>query len=456
MKKTLLYLSVLLMVMMASCKKDTEAVTDLLKTVPSSAGGVVVLDIEGLIEATGSEIKDNQISLSKDMEACLSTFSQSNRNDLMMLLDGSSGILPKAAVVFYDSSRTFLTFSLYDEEKFIQFVEKVANGKFTNATSKVRILGNTAVMGSQAWVLLKEGRRLDPDAIEGYSNLKTSQSFLVTPIGEDLLIEENNIRGWTLIGTYLDEMLDRTNRALFSMGAGFVFENAESVKFKADFKKGELEASLEILNDKYKPAKYLLPTNKVDVATLKGLGETCDAMMAFTVNKTLIEKFNKLGAAFGGAMFGDLGDGLKSVDGTVGIVTGAVPVDNSMSANENGTAMNGVVTTNGNVSQELKNFISQNLGTVSEEGNLIKFSKGAVSGDLKVEECAEELKGGCLGIVISKKNLKNSGMGSILPKGFKYVVALLEPDSGGLKLEIEAKTDNPEENALVVFMKGEF
>lgn len=447
MKNIMLYLSLLLLVVATSCKKDTESVANLLNTVPSSAGGVVVFDLEGLIKNTGSDIKEHQIKPSNDLEEIISTMSPSDRKDFNVVLDGSSGIDPKSAVIFYDSSRLFLTVLLYDEEKFCEFVEKNAQQKFEENAGGVKILGNTAVKGAQAWMLLSSGRRIDPDAIASYSSLKSSQSFLVTPMGEKLLTEEDDIRGWALLGASLDEFLSRSQRMMFTMGAGFVFENAESLKFKVDFKKGEVEGSVVILNDKYEPAKYLLPTEKVDVSTLKGLGETCDAMMAFTVNSELIDKFDKLGTAFGGALFGGISQILKNVDGTIGIIGGGNNIG------ENFEALSGVITTKGEVGQELKDFISENMGAVSVDGKYVKFSKGNVSGNLSVAECADELKGCCLGMVVDLSGVKGMGYDSSIPNGLKNLAVKLEGESGGVKIEIEAKTSNPDENSMLTIMK---
>ena len=442
MKKAIVFLSLLLFVV-TSCKKGTVDVSDLLTTVPSSAGGVVILNLENLIEDTGSKIKDHEIIPGKELEQCMEKMTNLNRKDLEIFFDGRTGIDPKAAVLFYDSNRAFITFVLYDENKFCEFVESQANGKFEETASGVKVLGNTAMKGTQAWICLTNGKTLDSDAIASYANLKSSQSFLVTEMGERLLTEENDIRGWVLLGAYLDSMLDRSQRIMFTMGAGFLFENAESVAFKADFKKGELKAEAEILNDKYKPAKYQLPMDKVDVATLKKLGDTCDGLMAFTINPELVKKFEKIGTSFGGSLFGDIGQALKNVDGTVGVI-----------ANGDNKSVAGIVTTTGDISQELKDMISENMGAVSIDGKYLQFKKGEVTGSLNVSECAEALKGSCLGMVFDSASLKSMDS-EAAPKGFKFGVIKMSPESGGVEFEVEAKTANPKENALLTLIKGE-
>ena len=433
-----------LMLSLNSCKKETVDVSQLLTTVPSSAAGVVVLNVEGLLEDAGCKIKDHVVTPSPEVANLLGKSSSQNKEDFLMLFNGETGIEPKGAVIFYDANRAFLTFALYDVNKFCEFTEKKTGNTFTEETNGVKLCGNTAVKGAQAWVCLTSGKRIDTDAIASYSTLKDSQSFLVTPMGEKLLVEEDDIRGWAMINTFAQEMLSRSDRSMFTLGLGFLFNDAESVRFKVDFEKGELESEVYVLNDKGKPAKYLLPSDKIDVATLKTLGTTCDALMAFSLNSKLVKKFEQLGAAFGGAIFGDLNDTFKNIDGTIGIITGADSME----------SLRGVITAKGEVSQSLKDLISNQLGPVSLDGKYLYFSKGEVQGDLDVAECAEKLKGSCLGIVLDASGIKSTGYDQNSIPGFKNLVLKFKPEGGGLEIEFEISSTDPNENALLTILKN--
>lgn len=231
---------------------------------------------------------------------------------------------------------------------------------------------------------------------------------------------------------------------MVNLGMGFLFEGAESVEFSLDFDKGEVEAELTVLNEKGKPAKYQLPADKINVSTLQSIGGSCDAMMAFTLTPKLIKKFDQVGQAFGGALFGNLSEMFKNVDGTVGIVSSGTRYDQAFS---------GVVTTKGEVSNDFKNMVSNFAGNISEDGKFLRFSKGNVSGDLSAEECAEELKGCCMGIIYGTSN---DAFGDVVPdtKGFKWFLMKLKPESGGIEFKIEAKTVDPKENALICILKN--
>ncbi|MCH5242745.1 MAG: hypothetical protein J1F67_10065 [Muribaculaceae bacterium] len=445
LKSLSLTLAAIMLLVFNSCKKDTVDVTDLLSSVPSSAAGVIVLNMENMLDDAGCKIKDHVITPSQVVMNLLDKASSQDKEDFLMLFDGSTGIEPKAAVVFYDSNRAFLTFALYDVDKFCSFVEGKSGHKFVDEGSGVKMNGSVAVKGAQAWICLTSGKRLDADAIASYASLGKAQSFLVTPIGEKLLVEENDIRGWALINTFVNELLSRSESSMATLGLGFLFEDAESVKFKVDFKKGELESEAVVLNDKGKPAKYQLPAEKIDVNTLKNLGGSCDAMMAFTINSKLIKKFDQLSSAFGGVMFGNLNDAFKNIDGTVGVITGS----NSMEE------LKGVITTKGEVSQTLKDLISTQIAPISLDGKLLTFGKGNVNGHLDVAECADELKGCCLGIVLDASGLNSVGYdASGMAAGFKNFVLKFKPESGGLEMELEINTADPKENALVTLLKS--
>lgn len=445
MKRLLPLLFAVILLGFNSCKKDTVDVTELLTTVPSSAGGVVVLNLEGILEDAGCKIKNHVVKPSKEVLDLINKNTTSiDKKDFMLLLEGESGIEPKGAVVFYDANRTYLTFALYDVDKFMKFVEEKNGSPFSDGGSGVKINGQVAVKGSQAWVSINNRRNIDSDAISNYASLSTSQSFLVTPNGEKLLTEEDDIRGWAIINTFVNEMLTRSERSMFTLGLGFLFEDAESVRFKVDFKNGEIESEAIVLNDKGKPAKYLLPSNKVDVSTLKSLGDKCDALMAFTVNSKLVKKFDQVLSAFGGSLFGNLNDMFKNVDGTVGFASGVNSMDE----------VSGVITTKGDVSKDLKDLISNQVAPVSQDGKFLRFSKGNVTGNLSVSECAEELKGCCLGIVTDTSGLDNVGYGGSAPKGFQSLVFKFKPESGGLEMELEIKTADPKENSLLTLIKN--
>lgn len=444
MKKLFLFSLSLILLVLNSCKKDTVDVTDLLTSVPSSAAGVIVISVEDILEDAGCKVKDHKVIPGQEVKDLMAR-KGADQTNFEIFFEGNSGIELKGAVVFYDANRAFLTFALHDTDLFCKFIEQKQNVTFTDEGSGVKIGGNVAVKGTQAWICLTPGKQIDADAISSYASLAVAQSFLVTPAGEKLLTEEDDIRGWAILDTFIHKVLDRSQQSMARLTLGFLFEKAESVEFKVDFKKGEIEAEAIVLNEKGKPAKYLLPTEKIDVGDLKTLGTTCDAMMAFTVNSKLIKKLDQISSAFGGAFLGNLKDVLENVDGTIGIATGGEGMASSV---------NGFLTKKGAISSTLKDLISGNVENVKEDGKFLRFTTGDVKGNLNVEKAAEDLKGCCLGFVADPTGINSLGYTRNDASGFRAFVLKFKPESGGLEMEFELKTQNENENGLLTLLKG--
>ena len=428
-----------------SCTKEKTDVTDLLSTVPSSSGGVIGINLSSILEKAGCNIDGAQIKPGKELEKWLASRPDDSKDGIAALLNGDTGIDPMGAIVFNDAGRFFLTFSLADPDRFCAYIGNKSHIPFSTE-GDVKVAGMVAVRGSQAWICLTPGRMIDPHAISAYASLNKSQSFLENKFSEDIANMSDDIIGWGQIKTLIKGYMSFGELSAFNMVTGMLFEDATALSFKLDFKKGECESSLVILNDKGKPAKYLLPSDKIDDDVLKTLGETCKGMAAFTVTPKLVDKLAKLGSSLGGSLLGDLKEYLKNVDGTVGVVLGDNPAANS------NTPMNCVITTKGPVSLELKSFLAEWLGPVKEDGKYLRASSGDVNGPLSVLECADELDGALMGAVLDYNKLAESS-GIAPSKTFKSFIFKLEPESDGVELEFKLNSFNEKENILLSLIK---
>ena len=213
----------------------------LLKTVPSSAAGVVGIHLKSLAEDAGCKVNDNEIKPGKEVLALMEKMSDNEKGQLLNLLNGGAGIQPDAAVVFFDANRTFLTLSLYDVVKFKDFVKKDKMDDFSDEGSGVQVCNNIAIKGNQAWICLSSTKRIDPDAIAAYASLSESQSFLNTDMSKIILEEDADIVGWSKFNNILSNLMSRSERTKAAMAAGLLFEDVDAVSFEIDFEKGELE-----------------------------------------------------------------------------------------------------------------------------------------------------------------------------------------------------------------------
>lgn len=428
-----------------SCKEDRADMSGLLSTVPSSSAGVVAIDLKSLLQDAGCKVKDNEIKPGKELSTIISKMKDDEKKEILGFFNGESGISPECAVIFFDSNRMFLTLALADVAKFCESVEKEKQSSFADQGGGVKVCGNIAVKGAQAWICLSSGKRIDSDAIAAYSSLKTSQSFLSTDMAERFIEPKSDIIGWGHLNVLIDNFMYR-NKYMLNMAAGFLFDDPSDLSFSVDFRDGEMSASAIILNDKGKPAKYLLQAEKVDLKTIESIGETCDALFAFTLTPKMVSKLEKAGSALGGALFGNMGDMLKNVDGTIAVAYSSLMTQGRQN-------MNGVITTKGDVSLQLKDLVTSMFGPVREDGKFLRFSSGTVTGALTVEECAGMLKGSCLGFVADLKGMENAAPLGEASSSFKSIALSLSPESGSLELKIVLKGNDPKENMILTILK---
>ena len=84
MKKIGFLMLALLMLTFNACKKNTVDVTDLLKTVPSSAAGVMVINVESLLDESGCKVKDHEITPSEEVKKLFEKSSGSQKEYMML------------------------------------------------------------------------------------------------------------------------------------------------------------------------------------------------------------------------------------------------------------------------------------------------------------------------------------------------------------------------------------
>lgn len=444
MKKLSLWVLSLTLILLTGCKSDRNDLSDLLKTVPSSAAAVIGIHFDDLVEDAGCKIENNQIKPGKELLPLIERMSQGNKKDLQVFLDGDTGISLESAVMFYDAGRTFLTFYLYDNKKFKDFVEKESGATFQEEAG-VQLINNVAYKGNQAWVCLSSYRRIDPDGIAAYADLSESQSYLQNKLAKIILESDEDIVGCGSFNALISNILDRGQATGVSLFSGLLFDDVDALAFNMDFEKGEAEFELSFLNEQGKPAKYLLPAKKIDIKTVKMLEGTCNSLLALTVTPKTFEKLEKLGSAFGGGFFGKLTDSFKNIDGTIAVASSGDDLQNS----------NGIITTTGEVSADAKSIISNASETMKEEGDYIRFSKGQVSGALSIDNVAELLKDYCLGAVFDMKSVEGKiGFDPKVAASFSTVTVGLKPDDGGVKLKAEVKAVDQKENILVSLFKA--
>ena len=431
----------------ASCSEDRTDMTGLLSTVPSSSSAVMAIDLKSILQDMGCKVNGNEIKPGKEFSENLKTMGENDKTKILEFFNGESGISPESSVIFFDSNRMFFTMALADAGKFCSYVANSNGQPFIDEGNGVKVNGNIAVKGSQTWICLSSGKRIDADAIVGYSSLKSSQSFISSEMAEKFVEPNSDIVGWGHLKVILDSFMSRSNVSIMNLAAGFLFDDASDIFFSVDFKSGEMKATAMLLNEKGKPAKYLLQAEKIDTKAIETLGENCDALLALTLTPKMVKKLEKAGSALGGNLFGDLGELLNNIDGTIAVASSSF--ETQVTPN-----FTGLITTKGEVSLQLKDLISPFVGSLREDGKYLRFSQGTLSGPLPVKECVNQLKGSCFGLVADLNGLDFNGLGGQNANFFNSLAFTLSPESGSLELKLVLKAIDKKENILVTILRA--
>lgn len=424
-----------------SCHKDSADMGDLMRKVPASAGFVMGVNVKGVLEKAGCKVEGTEILPGSEVQEWLSSnaahIGNAEREQAELIFSGESGIDPSGAVVFHDGGRTYLSAIIADTPKFMEFVNKQNGGSFSTDNG-VDVNGNVAVTGGLFWVNLTSSASIDAAVVKSYSELTEDRSFASRNVAKDMISMSHDIIGWASISSVANSALSFQDAALVSMVSGMMFEDATSVKFEADFLKGEMQLTAAVLNSKDKNAKYLLPLDKISEDAIKNLGVRAELVGAMTVDKKLAKTISGIGSSFGGGFSNDIVSMLSCIDGTVGVALGEIDDFDNFGV---------IVTTDGNPNLDLLSFLSK-IAPTQRIGNMVKIAQGKCDEGIPVAEAAEILKEASVGIVFGNEaNERESGV--------KRGALLLKPQDGSARLSLDIVSISEDENFLVTMMKRE-
>lgn len=439
---TILCLALIITSFLNSCTKEAVSTEDLLSTVPSSAGFVVGLNTSAMLEKAGCKVDGSSVKPGEDVEAWLERsngISDAGRKSARLLLTGESGLNPGAALLFSDAYSIYLTALVSDTGKFTDFVENMTGEKFADENG-VQICANVAMKGAQAWMCVSSHNTIDSKTVDSFASLSRERSFLSNTYSSHIASMKSDIVGWADLKSVMRYGLTSGRLSSINLLTGMLFENATALSFSADFTKGKATATINVINDKGEPARYLLPVSRIDVPTVKTLGEKANVVAAASISKDLVKKIENMGASLGGQMFSLFIDALKPLDGTLAIASGSrSDLDSSLSA---------VITTDGSPSRDLMSMLSS-FGQTSVEGKLVKVTNGTLEGALQIATAADAMKGAVMAIAV---DMTSPGSGAA---GVDYATIALVPDGIGLRCDISAAGSNPSENILLTLIKSD-
>ena len=201
------------LLMMAACSKDKSAdVADLLKTVPSDASLVMVMDLESILEEMDCSVSGGVIKPGKDVIRAFEPLTdKSQLKNLEKFND--AGIDWTVAAIFVEGYNSYLTGFLNDSGKFKDFVEERFGEKW--ATGEINTCGNVAMEGERFWVCLNSRNTIVANDIRHFNTLSEKQSILSNKNVTKLQDLKTEMAGWGDISGVLNFAgLDFSSRAI--------------------------------------------------------------------------------------------------------------------------------------------------------------------------------------------------------------------------------------------------
>lgn len=414
----------------SSCSKDAGAdARDLLATVPSDASGVAIIDVEEILDKLGCKVSKTEITLSPELAKAYQS-----KNPEKNAKDGETttidlGVAPTSIVMFF-AERPFMTGVIDDPAKFKEYIEKEQKGTFKEEQG-VNVLDDMAYVGNQFWISMTGS--INPERILQFTKLGKEQSYLSNELSETLLKMDHDVAALASIDAILNNTGHQRNGLRLAITS--VFEDATWIGLDGEFDKNELDMSISVYGSNQKPSKFLLPFEKIDVATVRQLGGKADMVFAAGVPSALIKKVLDVFSAFGGGFPKDITDALGNIDGTMAFAT-------SMS----GSGAKGIVTTDGKAGPTLLEMLSNQSGmTVTRDGKYLRLQSGTSCGNIiNIENAASEFKGAYFGLMAS---------GKTIGQGVKETVFTAKPDNGSLEFDFKITFDKDVFQNFSKFMK---
>lgn len=427
-------LTAIMTLLMASCSNGAEdELKSLLQTVPSDAAVVGVANLESInekIEQKHSE-KDSLKSL---LVNTIGAQTISQQQSLTDLLEGKAGIKP-GCLVYFEAAHDYITGLIDDEKEFKAYVEKYTRSKFQKE-GDFMTAGNTAYRGSQFW--MQTSGSIDTEELTSLTRLTKTQSFLTTRYADKMLKLDHDI---SLISSF-NRYVRTTGRSSMEMNliSAALFDDASFVACEFDLtgnKNNPLGCKLngEILNSKFKPAKFLLPTSTIDVEAVKKMDGRGNTIIAMAVSHKLIDKISKMASSFGGGLPTQMSDILKTLDGT-------------MACSTDGVSLQGFITAGKGEGKTLENLLSTYtdmpfIGNYSQlqftsAADVVKFSMGVRPLGKEVTTVAPEFKDAMFAFWTNKFDYGDYVKDMNVPFNGTMLIRLL-PKDGSLTFELTIK-----------------
>lgn len=432
MKKIFMMAAAVTLLLLTGCKNTEIADSEeLLKSVPSSASMVTVVNMNAVLEKAGCKVDDGKVTPSDDIRKAIEACSDKKEEGRMMNLffNNESGIDPSVTIFFTDGYATYNSGRLLSTDKFINAVEKEYGEKFEE-NEGIKTCRNVAIKDNRYWVVINGKSSVDSSDIRRYLSLSESQSFLSTEFATPLRTIKQDAEGWVDISGLMNVAnISFEKRAQVKVLVESCFKDAGFLTYGVNFDKGSADLTMKVLDSKGKSAKYLLPGEAIDLTLVEGLAGKAESVTAVGVPKKLMKQISEQLSSQ--PLLKIYAEALSSIDGTVAVAMS----DKSLSA---------VVQTNGENNSDIMQLLGS-FGNVSKEGNDIFIKKGDVTGTIEVKELTAAFKGAYMGFAMTGAGAKCDGINS--------VSLVLTPGDGSVVLKAKATSNDTDTNTLQTLVR---
>lgn len=309
--------TIFVLLMAAGCSgSNNDDARGLLETVPADASMVAVVNIHSITDALGCKNDGNGVTLSDKVRSALDSLDGKDKTMILDLLSGDAGVATNALVAF-SAARSYVTGLLNDPDKFVAYMQQHGfNGNPAQVEEEdgVRIIGNAAVIGNQFW-FCRPGR---PDAsqVKYYQKLSSRQSYASSDVAGRLLDKDEAV---TFIGD-VEKVVEMAGApSQLRLAVSLMFEDAAYIGGVVSVDKKGADIETSVLNSKLSPAKFLLPTRKIDADLIRQLSPESRLYMAAGVSADMVRKILELAKGFAMALPSEITSGISQIDGTLAL-----------------------------------------------------------------------------------------------------------------------------------------
>lgn len=431
----------ILVSMLTACAGKDKAEM-LLKTIPSSASAVIVINVDELIDDAGLDSdKISENSLNQLRQFC----GDSEWSVIKPLFDGKSGLSMTVCGVFGYNRNFFFTAFVDDENGFIDYLK--GNGMLMNKSGDgwESDSGHAVLFDGQFWYC--DGT-MDLDKAKYFKGLKEDDSFMSSDYASKLCDGREDV-AFVADFESIYSLAGQSNSTMLRMVLGLLFDSPKYFAGTLDFTKGRVDLETNVLDEKFKKANTSMRLATLKESTLAAFPGKGDLYFAFNFSKEDIKQImSQLGT---GHMPDELMSMLNNFDGSV--VIGMNLAQTMASGGKGGyLAQIGFETP-----EAATSAVAQISGltpdtSVRTEGKYVLIDGGITPGRMQ-PAASEKLKGSSIGFVIDPSALPKemkTGDTSFL----KLVWMTATPKDGSLSLNFVVSTVPSDKNALETFINS--